>query len=386
MINRITLFRTTKRIVFGLGAIDKVGAEVQGLKKKKVLVVTDPGIVQAGLLEPLKQSLQAAHIPFALFDGVEPDPRLEVVQQCAELGRKEGVEALIGFGGGSSLDIAKVAAVLLTNEEDLTQFFGIDLIPNPGLPVILIPTTAGTGSEVTPIAILSDTREKLKKGIVSPHLFPEVALLDPQLTVGLPPVVTALTGLDALIHAIESYTSVNAFDLTDHLAFRAMELLFDNIRTAYARGEDLEARSRMLEGSLLAGIAFANAGVTAVHAFAYPLGGEFHVAHGLANSVMLPHVMRFNLLGNLPKFADIGSALGLDTEPLTDKEAALEALEAIMDLMEDLNIPRRLRDLNIPREGIPSLAEGVMKVTRLLANNPRRITLEDARRIYEEAW
>jgi len=386
MVNRITLFRTTKRIVFGLGAIEKVGAEVQGLKKKKVLVVTDPGIVQAGLLEPLKHSLQAANIPFALFDGVEPDPRLEVVRQCAELGRKEGVEALIGYGGGSSLDIAKVAAVLLTNEGDLTQFFGIDLIPNPGLPVILIPTTAGTGSEVTPIAILSDTREKLKKGIVSPYLFPEVALLDPQLTVGLPPLVTALTGLDALIHAIEAYTSVNAFDLTDHLAFRALELLYDNIRTAYARGEDLEARAHMLEGSLLAGIAFANAGVTAVHAFAYPLGGEFHVAHGLANSVMLPHVMRFNLLGNLPKFADIGSALGLDTEHLTDKEAALEALEAVEDLMEDLTIPRRLRDLNIPQEAIPSLAEGVMKVTRLLANNPRRITLEDARRIYEEAW
>jgi len=386
MFHRTTLFRTTKRIVFGLGAIEKVGAEVEGLKKKKVLVVTDPGIVQAGLLEPLKHSLQAANILFALFDGVEPDPRLEVVRQCAEMGRKEGVEALIGYGGGSSLDIAKVAAVLLTNAGDLAQFFGIDLIPHPGLPVILIPTTAGTGSEVTPIAILSDTREKLKKGIVSPYLFPEVALLDPQLTVGLPPLVTAFTGLDALIHAIEAYTSVNAFDLTDHLAFRAMELLYDNIRTAYARGEDLEARSRMLEGSLLAGIAFANAGVTAVHAFAYPLGGEFHVAHGLANSVMLPHVMRFNLLGNLPKFAAIGSALGLDTEHLTDKEAALEALEAVEDLMEDLTIPRRLRDLNIPQEAIPSLAEGVMKVTRLLANNPRRIALEDARRIYEEAW
>ena len=386
MFHRITLFRTTKRIVFGLGAIEKVGAEVEGLKKKKVLVVTDPGIVQAGLLEPLKHSLQAANILFAFFDGVEPDPRLEVVRQCAEMGRKEGVEALIGYGGGSSLDIAKVAAVLLTNAGDLAQIFGIDLIPHPGLPVILIPTTAGTGSEVTPIAILSDTREKLKKGIVSPYLFPEVALLDPQLTVGLPPLVTAFTGLDALIHAIEAYTSVNAFDLTDHLAFRAMELLYDNIRTAYARGEDLEARSRMLEGSLLAGIAFANAGVTAVHAFAYPLGGEFHVAHGLANSVMLPHVMRFNLLGNLPKFAAIGSALGLDTEHLTDKEAALEALEAVEDLMEDLTIPRRLRDLNIPQEAIPSLAEGVMKVTRLLANNPRRIALEDARRIYEEAW
>jgi alcohol dehydrogenase len=386
MINRITLFRTTKRIVFGLGAIEKVGTEIQVLKKKKVLVVTDPGIVQAGLLEPLKHSLQAANIPFALFDGVEPDPRLEVVRQCAEMGRKEGVEALIGYGGGSSLDIAKVAAVMLTNEGDLAQFFGIDLIPHPGLPVILIPTTAGTGSEVTPIAILSDTREKLKKGIVSPYLFPEVALLDPQLTVGLPPTVTAFTGLDALVHAIESYTSVNAFDLTDHLAFRAIELISDNLRTAYARGEDLEARSKMLEGSLLAGIAFANAGVTAVHAFAYPIGGEFHVAHGLANSIMLPAVMRFNLLGNLAKFADISQALGLETEGLSDKEAALEGLEAVEDLMEDLNIPRRLRDLNIPREAIPTLAEGVMKVTRLLANNPRRITLDDARRIYEEVW
>lgn len=386
MLNRITLFRTTKRIVFGIGSIEKIGAEVQLLKAKKVLVVTDPGIIQAGLLETLTGPLQSAGLPWALFDGVEPDPRIEVVEHCAEKARTEGCDLIIGYGGGSSLDIAKVASVLLTNAGPIEALFGIDLVPNPGLPVILVPTTAGTGSEVTPIAILSDTREKLKKGIVSPHLFPETALLDPQLTAGLPPTVTALTGMDALIHAVEAYTSVNATDLTDHLAFRAMELISANLRTAYARGEDLEARSRMLEGSLLAGMAFANAGVTAVHAFAYPIGGEFHVAHGLANSVMLPAVMRFNLLGNLAKFAEISLALGLDTEDLTDKDAALEGLEAVEDLMGDLNIPRRLRDLDIPREAIPALAEGVMKVTRLLANNPRRITLEDARRIYEEVW
>jgi alcohol dehydrogenase len=386
MLDRITLFRTTKRIVFGVGAVEKIGSELQLLKGKKVLVVTDPGIIQAGLLEPLTDSIKAAGLPFALFDGVEPDPRIEVVELCAEKARAEGVDCLVGYGGGSSLDIAKVASVRLTNPGAIEALFGIDLVPHPGVPVILVPTTAGTGSEVTPIAILSDTREKLKKGIVSPYLFPETALLDPRLTVGLPPSVTALTGMDALIHAIEAYTSVNAFDLTDHLAFRAMELIADNLRTAYARGEDLEARSKMLEGSLLAGIAFANVGVTAVHAFAYPIGGEFHVAHGLANSIMLPAVMRFNLLGNLAKFADISQALGLETEGLSDKEAALEGLEAVEDLMADLNIPRRLRDLNIPREAIPTLAEGVMKVTRLLANNPRRITLEDARRIYEEAW
>ncbi len=386
MLDRITLFRTTKRIVFGVGAVEKIGAEVQLLKGKKVLVVTDPGIIQAGLLEPLSDSLKASGIPFALFEGVEPDPRIEVVELCAEKARAEGVDCLIGCGGGSSLDIAKVASVRLTNPGAIEALFGIDLIPHPGVPLILVPTTAGTGSEVTPIAILSDTREKLKKGIVSPHLFPETALLDPRLTVGLPPAVTALTGMDALIHAIEAYTSVNAFALTDHLAFRAVELIADNLRTAFARGEDLEARSKMLEGSLLAGIAFANAGVTAVHAFAYPIGGEFHVAHGLANSIMLPAVMRFNLLGNLGKFADISEALGVDTSGLSDKEAALEGLEAVEDLLGDLQIPRRLRDLNIPREAIPALAAGVMKVTRLLANNPRRLTLEDARRLYEEAW
>ena len=381
------LFRTTKRILFGAGSLEKIGTEAQLLKAKKALIVTDPGIIQAGLIAPLQQSLEAAGLSLAIFDRVEPDPRIEVVEECLTAARKEGIDLLIGYGGGSSLDIAKVTSVMLTNPEGIDAFFGVDLVPRPGVPVILIPTTAGTGSEVTPIAILSDTRENLKKGIVSPHLFPEVALLDPILTLGLPPAVTAFTGLDALIHAIEAYTSVNANDLTDQLAFRAMELIAGSLLTAYARGEDLPARSDMLEGSLLAGMAFANAGVTAVHAFAYPLGGEFHhIAHGLANSVMLLPVLRFNLLGNLTKFADISSALGLATEDLTDRQAAEEALDAIEELMMDLNIPLRLRDLNVPQEALPRLSEGVMKVTRLLANNPRRLTLEDAKAIYQQAW
>jgi alcohol dehydrogenase class IV len=199
--------------------------------------------------------------------------------------------------------------------------------------------------------------------------------------------VTAFTGMDALIHAIEAYTSVNANDLTDHLAFRAIELTSSNLLTAYARGDDVTARSKMLEGSLLAGMAFANAGVTAVHAFAYPLGGEFHhIPHGLANSVMLTHVLRFNMLGNLPKFAEISLALGLSTEDLPDRQAAEEGLDAIEQLLIDLNLPLRLRDLKVPEEAIPGMAQGVLKVTRLLANNPRRITLEDAERIYRNAW
>lgn len=381
------LFRTTPRILMGPGCIEQIGREVKALKGGKVFIVTDPGIIRAGLLKPVEESLQDAGLPWSLFDRVEPDPRIEVVEECLEKAREEQVDCLIGLGGGSSLDIAKVVAARLTNSGKMDDFFGIDLIPDPGVPMILVPTTAGTGSEVTPIAILSDTREKLKKGIVSSYLLPKAALLDPMLTIGLPPAVTAFTGMDALIHAIEAYTSVNANGLTDHLAFRAMDLISGNILTAYARGEDLSARSKMLEGSLLAGMAFANAGVTAVHAFAYPLGGEFHhIPHGLANSVMLPHVMRFNMLGNIRKYADVASALGVAVGELTDRHAAEEGLEVIEGLMADIEIPSRLRDLQVPEEAIPNMAQGVMKVTRLLANNPRRITLQDAERIYRNAW
>jgi len=381
------IFRTTPRIIMGPGCIDQIGQEVKTLKGEKVLVVTDPGIVQAGLLDKLKPSLKKEEIPCALFDQVESDPRIEVVDQALEQLKKEKCDTVIGLGGGSALDIAKLVAVMAVNPGHISNYFGVDLLVQPGIPLICIPTTAGTGSEVTPIAILSDEKEHLKKGVVSGHLFPKVALLDPLLTLGVPPAVTAFTGMDALIHAIEAYTSVNANDLTDHLAFRAIELIFDNLLTAYARGEDVNARAKMLEGSMLAGMAFANAGVTAVHAFAYPLGGEFHhIPHGLANAVMLTHVLRFNMLGNLPKFAEISSALGLYTEDLSDREAAEEGIQAIEQLMTDLNLPLRLRDFNVPREAIPGMAQGVLKVARLLANNPRRITLEDAERIYWGAW
>ena len=381
------LFRTTPRILMGPGCADQIGPELKALKGKRVLIVTDPGIIQAGLLDRVEPSLKKAGVAVTLFDQVEPDPHIEIVNQALDRLKEEKCDSVIGMGGGSSLDIAKLVAAMAVNPGHISDYFGVDLLVRPGLPLIAVPTTAGTGSEVTPIAILSDQAEHLKKGVVSSHLFPRLALLDPILTLGVPPAVTAFTGMDALIHAIEAYTSVNANSLTDHLAFRAMELTFGNLLTAYARGEDLEARSKMLEGSLLAGMAFANAGVTAVHAFAYPFGGEFHhIAHGLANSVMLPHVLRFNMLGNIPKFADISSAFGLLTDDLTDRQAAEEGLEAIEELMIDLNLPLRLRDLNVPEEAIPGMAQGVMKVTRLLANNPRRITLEDAERIYRSAW
>lgn len=380
------LFRTTPRILLGNGSIEQIGLEVKSLKGKKVFIVTDPGIVQSGILEKLTDALKSTKISLGVFDKVESDPRIEVVDQALSQLHEEKYDAVIGLGGGSSLDIAKLVAVMAKNPGKISDYFGIDLVLHPGLPLICVPTTAGTGSEVTPIAILSDEAEHLKKGVVSGYLFPRVALLDPLLTIGLPSSVTASTGMDALIHAMEAFTSINANDLTDHLAFKAIQLLYGNIRTAYARGEDVTARFNMLEGSLIAGLAFANAGVTAVHAFAYPLGGEFHVPHGLANAVMLPHVLRFNMLGNLAKFATISKAFGLPVKNLSQKQAAEMGLSAIEELMRDINIPLHLRDMNIAQEAIPRMAEGVMKVTRLLANNPRRMTLKDAEQIYQMAW
>jgi alcohol dehydrogenase class IV len=383
---KITLFRTTKRILFGLGAVEKIGAEAQLLKAKKVLIVTDPGVIQAGLLEGVKTSLQSAGLPFVIFDGVEPDPRIEVVEKSVEKAKAERIDLIIGFGGGSSLDIAKVTSILFTNSGKIDGLFGIDLVPNPGIPVILVPTTAGTGSEATPVAILSDTKEKLKKGIVSSYLFPETAIIDPKLTVGLPPSVTAFTGMDALTHGIEAYYSINATDLSDLYAVRAMELISKNIRVAYANGENLAARSKMMEGSLLAGIAFANAGVGAVHAFAYPLGGEFHLAHGLTNTLMLPYVMRYNILGCPEKFAEMAKAFGEKVEAFSALEGAEMAVKFVERLSDDIRVPRRLRDVGVPENAIPGLAEAAMKVTRLLANNPRKITLDDAIAIYHSAY
>jgi alcohol dehydrogenase class IV len=283
------------------------------------------------------------------------------------------------------MDIAKCVAIMATNKGPIGDYFGVDLIPKAGLPAVMVPTTAGTGSEVTPIAILSDEGEKLKKGIVSSHLLPALALLDPELTLDLPPHITAATGMDALIHAIEAFTSVNATDMTDMLAFRAMSLLVQNIRTAFANGNNMDARSKMMEGSLLAGMAFANAGVTAVHAFAYPIGAEFHIPHGVANTLMLPHVMRFNILGNVSKFAEMADAFGFSTEGLDDLTCADMTVAAIERLAEDLQVPKHLSEFGIKEKDIPALAEGVIKVTRLLANNPRIVQLKDAEVIYRSA-
>ncbi|MCD6569857.1 MAG: iron-containing alcohol dehydrogenase [Deltaproteobacteria bacterium] len=368
-------------IYVGSTALNEVLPFLDRLSAEKLLVVTDKGIVKAGIYENLENILSTAGKTIILFDGVQPDPSITLVSEVTDLARKADIDAVIGIGGGSSIDSAKVAAASIGNEGDIDKYIGIDQLKKDSIPMIAIPTTAGTGSEVTPIAILSDEKEHLKKGIVSNKIIPKCAILDPTLTVGMPQHITAFTGMDALTHAIEAYTSVNASDYSDPLALRAVTLISNNIRKAYKNGTDIKAREAMLKGSLLAGIAFANAGVTAVHAFAYPLGGTYHIPHGLANSVMLPVVMEYNMVGSEDKFTDLARCM-LDKEDVN----AQSAVAFVNKLSSDLNIPRNLAELEIPGEVISDLAEGAMKVTRLLANNPRKIELEDAKKIYTAAY
>lgn len=367
-------------IHIGANTLNEVSTILNKINASKVMVVTDQGIIKAGIYDKLKAILDAAGKTIILFDQVQPDPEIELVASVVKIARTAGADAMIGLGGGSSLDTAKVAAALVTNDKNIEAYIGLNLLEKDGLPIIAIPTTAGTGSEVTPIAILSDDKEQLKKGIVSNVIIPKFAILDPSLTVGLPPHVTAATGLDALTHAIEAYTSKNANSYSDLLALDAIKIISVNLRKAYENGGDLVARENMLMGSLLAGIAFANAGVAAVHAFAYPLGGIFHIPHGLANSLMLPTIMAYNMPVCEDKFTRIAQCFA------ADNQTAVCAIDEVNALCSDLRIPRNLAEMKILESDIQAMAEGAMKVTRLLVNNPREITLADAIDLYTKAY
>jgi alcohol dehydrogenase len=368
--------QTTPRIHFGLGALQKLGEELKRFPGGPVLIVTDPGVLKACIAE---QAVKASGRDCIIFSKIEPDPSIETALACAKAVRETGATVIVGVGGGSAMDTAKVASIIAHAKQPISEMFGIELVKETGLPLILIPTTAGTGSEVTHIAILSDEQERLKKGIVSSKLFPAIAIVDPELTLGVPKSVTAASGMDALLHAVEAFTSKNANSVTDTLAKRAMLLIANNLRAAFENGRNVEARSAMLEGAMLAGMAFANAGVTAVHAFAYPIGAEFHIPHGVANSIMMGPVLTFNTPGNPTKFSEAGVAMGLPSDNTAER-----TIEFMKQLADDIHIPKHLAEFGVRDEHIPGLASGVMKVTRLLDNNPRELTHEDARRLYRE--
>ncbi len=386
MDSKIISFKSPDLILAGNGVLEKIGEEAEARGTKKALVVTDKGVVDSGIGGRVEELLTKEGIGVDIWDKVLPDPDISCAEDCIETAKGGGYDLIVGVGGGSSMDIASVASMMCTNPGTVHDYFGINLLKKPGIPTFLVATTAGTGAEVTPNAILADTAAKLKKGIVSPYILPQVAIVDPLLTVSMPPRVTSFSGMDALAHAIEAYTSINATTLTDMYAREAIMLIGKSLRTAVARGANVEARYNMSMGSLYAGIALANAGVTAVHALAYPLGGEFDVAHGIANGLLLPHVMEFNVLGDIPKFAQITFFLGERVEHLSLLDQARYAPEAVKNLVKDLDMPQSLSELKIPRDAIPNLAEAAMKVTRLMNNNPRNMTAADAENIFENAF
>ena len=361
-------FQTPTKIISGIGSTAEIIKELNDLYAKKVLLITDPGLVQAGVAQQVVEMLKQAAVEVEIFDAVEPDPSIQVATKAAEMAKNVKANVLIALGGGSAIDTAKSAALLVTNGGYLKDYAGVNKVIKPILPLIAVPTTAGTGSEVTIFAVMSDPEKQEKFTISSALIAPAVAVLDPLLTLKLPPSVTAFTGMDALTHAIEAFTSSIAQPATDALALSAIKLVLKHLPVAVGRGDNIKARDGMLQASLLAGIAFNNAFLGLAHAIASPLGGHFHVPHGLANAVMLPYVMEYNLPTAVRRYAEIGCALGLQAVGDTPRAVAEKTVAAITQLARDINIPEKLSNIGAKEELLPLVARDALKSIQLKFN------------------
>jgi alcohol dehydrogenase len=380
-------FSTTKSIISGPGSIHQIAQVCAQLQIKKPMIITDMGIVSCGLMAQCEKVFMAAELDYAVFNDVVADPDENIIKQAVDAAASHQCDGVIGYGGGSSMDTAKLVAVLLVSMQPLADLYGINNIKGSRLPLILIPTTAGTGSEVTPIAIVT-TGETTKAGIVASQLLPDVALLDANLTLDLPSHVTAATGIDAMVHAIEAFTSKNKKNpYSDMLAKQALTLLANNIEDATFDGHNISARQNMLLGACLAGQAFANSPVAAVHALAYPLGGHFHIPHGLSNALVLPHVLRFNSKESSELYSELAPYISSSIDLNTSSESISEAMiEYIQHLIERLKLPTKLHQLGIKKSQLPLLAKDALLQTRLLVNNPRILSYQDALHIYNQAY
>ena len=361
-------FQTPTKIISGIGSTAEIIKELNDLHAKKVLLITDPGLVQAGVAQQVVEMLKQAAVEVEIFDAVEPDPSIQVATKAAEMAKNVKANVLIALGGGSAIDTAKSAALLVTNGGYLKDYAGVNKVVKPILPLIAVPTTAGTGSEVTIFAVMSDPEKQEKFTISSALIAPAVAVLDPLLTLKLPPSVTAFTGMDALTHAIEAFTSSIAQPATDALALSAIKLILKHLPVAVGRGDNIMARDGMLQASLLAGIAFNNAFLGLAHAIASPLGGHFHVPHGLANAVMLPYVMEYNLPTAVRRYAEIGRALGLQAVGDTPRAVAEKTVAAITQLARDINIPEKLSNIGAKEELLHLVARDALKSIQLKFN------------------
>lgn len=383
-------FNTTPGIRFGDNAFLENINEIKKCVGENVLFVTDQGIIDIGLADTALSALNNICSKIVLFNEVEADPSLSTLERAIEIGKKNNCSGVIGFGGGSSMDVAKLSALIMGSNENLDTAWGVNLACGPRVPLVLVPTTAGTGSEVTPVSIITIGQNE-KRGVSSPIILPDLAILDPTLTIGLPKKITAATGVDAMVHAIEAYSSINKNNnsISQMYALEALKLLEKSIERAVLDGKDLTARSDMLKGSMLAGVAFANSPVAAVHALAYPLGGIFKIPHGLSNALILPYVLRYNQSDARASkaYADlcdhIWPSKGSKRGNQFKSSLFIDKLE---NLSSRLGLETRLRDVGIPQEACQKLAEESMKQTRLLVNNPRAIEKKDAFDIYKAAW
>ncbi len=385
-------FNTSPGIRFGDGIASDLANICGKLLGQSVLFITDAGLTNLGLTKNALLSLEAAGIAVTLFDAVEADPSRATLMAAVDMAKSANVDAVVGFGGGSSLDIAKLVALLVGSGEDVDEAWGVGNAKGPRLPLVLVPTTAGTGSEVTPVSIIT-VEEGEKRGVVSPLILPDLAILDVDLTIGLPPHITAATGIDAMVHAIEAYTSKNANNnpMSRMLAVEALTHLGANIEKAVFEGKDRKARSAMMLGSMLAGQAFANSPVAAVHALAYPLGGTFHVPHGLSNALVLPHVLRFNASetsnGSALQYAELAPHAFADLDRNEGAQATCSAfIERLAALSKKLGLETNMRQLGVKETDLEQMAVDAMKQTRLLVNNPRELSKSDALAIYRAAW
>jgi len=349
------------------------------------MIVTDDGVKNAGLLEPVKESLEGAGLDHCVYSDVVPDSGVDIVEEATDLFQKENCGAVLGIGGGSSMDTAKAVAAMATNPGSIMDYVGLEEIDNEPLPIIAVPTTAGTGSEVTVWAVISDKANNIKTGVGSKMMMPDLAVCDPKLTVSLPPKVTAATGMDALTHAVESYVNTATQPISEAMAVESIKSISDNLRQAVANGENLEARDGMLMGSLTAALAFNETRLGIAHAWSSPLGAYYPISHGVANAILLPNVMEFNLIGNPKKYAHIAKLMGESTEGMSVMKAARQSVSAVRELMQDIGIPLHLKDvIDIEEEMIPEIAEDAIQSGNNDVN-PRKPDIDDLIQICEKS-
>ncbi|MGH7194174.1 MAG: iron-containing alcohol dehydrogenase [Candidatus Saccharimonadales bacterium] len=395
-------FHTAGQLVFGRGAAAQLGELAARLRLRRVWLVTDRALVAAGVVDKVRGPLEAAGIDVALFEGGQPEPSLELADECLAAARPFVPDGLLGLGGGSNMDLAKIVAASLAHGGTSRDYLGEDRVPGPVLPLVCVPTTSGTGSEVTAASVLTDTANQMKVGVLSNYLRPRLAVVDPRLTVSCPAKVSADSGIDALTHAIEAYTAVDnetfplpagertvyqgRHPLGDCLAEKAIELIGRHLVRAVREPSDLEAREGMALAATVAGLAFSNVGVALVHAMEYPVGGAVHCSHGAGNGLLLPYVMRYNLPGRTRQFARIAQLLGEDMAGLDEPAAAERAIAAVERLKSAIGVPARLRELGVGQDQLRGFAEKTFGIKRILRVNPRVPTADDIEAIFRAAW